>query len=286
MTEHNPIHQIQKLGIPVNSFLSAATAAGDFRETCDVVKYNNMIAAITNNPATYDELPMAQMMFGYLVQEHVRNFAGTNQLSTSEVEALAERRASKFVIEQPWHWAEDAAEAANAKVSNREEAMRIMKMFPDGTDRSVVVVAIVNQLDVSTATALGYIRMAVKDDEVEMTIVKTPKINKKAAAFELVKANPTLTKKELISMISSTLDTSPAGAQTYYYAAIKELDIKPTATTKRKNTRALVNVLFDENPDISRIEFLEQAEIRFGVQVTTAQTYFYAITAERKKAST
>lgn len=283
MTDHNPIIQIQKLGIPTDSYIAAAVAAGDFRNSSDLVKYNSMITAITNAPSSIPELPLAQMYFGYLIQEHVRNFSGTNQLNKEEVERLAISRAEKFVLEQPWHWAEDAAEAANDKVSNREEAMRIMRMFPDGTERSSIIAAIVNQLEVSEATAMGYLRTALKDEAVEITVNKTPKINKKAAALELVRANPHLDKKTLVGMISKQFDTSPAGAQTYYYAAIKELKITPTAAPKRVNTKALVATILDENPNISRLDFLEQAEVRFGVQVTTAQTYYYALIAERKK---
>ena len=285
MTDHNPITAIQKLGIPTHSYIMAAMAAGDMRNHCDVVKYNNMITAITGSPSTIAELPQAQMLFGYLVQEHVRNFSGTNQLNKEEVEMLATRRATAFVAAEPWHWAESATEDADARASNREEALLTMKMFPDGTERPIIVTAIMNSLDVSQATALGYIRAAVKEDEVEITVTAAPKINKKAAAFDIVKANPSLDKKTLIGMITSQLDTSPAGAQTYYYAAIKELNITPTAGTKRVNTKALVATLFDENPNITRIEFLEQAEVRYGVQVTTAQTYYYAIVADRKKAA-
>lgn len=285
MSDHNPIAAIQKLGLPINSYIMAAMAAGDMRNNSDAIKYNNMIALITNKPSTIEELPQAQMLFGYLVQEHVRNFSGTNQLTQEEVEMVAARRAKAFVAAEPWHWASDADLVANERVSNREEATRIMHTFPDGIDRNIVVAAIVNKLEVSAATALGYIRAAVKDDEVEVTVAVVPKINKKAAAFEIVKANPSLDKKTLIGMITSQLDTSPAGAQTYYYAAIKELNITPTAGTKRVNTKALVATLFDENPNITRIEFLEQAEVRYGVQVTTAQTYYYAIVADRKKAA-
>lgn len=281
-TTHNPIHAIQKLSIPTNSFIAAAFAAGEFRFKCDLVNYNNMISTILGRKADYLELPIAQMVFGYLVQEHVRNFSGSNALSASDVEILATQRAQKFVKEQPWHWAEGATETALERMSNREEAIRIMQALPSGTDRKAIVLLIVEKLEVSEATALSYIRSAVKDDNVEVTVTQAPKINKKAAALELVKNNPTLDKKTLIAMISKTFDTTPAGAQTYYYAAIKQLNISPTSTTKRVNTRAQVATIFEANPNISRIEFIEQAEIQFDVQINTAQTYYYALVAERK----
>lgn len=283
MTDHNPIKAIEQLSIPTHSYIAAAQAAGDFREHCDLVKYNQMITQISNTPATYQELPMAQMVFGYLVQEHVRNFRGTNQLSNDDIFILANDRASAFVKKEPWHWAEDATEVANDKVSNKEEAIRIMQSFPEGTDRSFILDAIIDELDVSVATAMSYIRSAVKDETVAVTVApKAPKINKKAKAIELVRENPTKDKKTLIKMICDQLDTTAAGAQTYYYAAIKELNIAPTAATKRKNTRELVATIFAENPNISRIDFIEEAERRFDVQINTAQTYYYALVAEYK----
>lgn len=283
MSDHNPITQIQKLGIPVTSYIVAAQTAGDFRRTCDAIKYNELIAKVTGRLQPSYELPMAQSVFGYLVQEHVRNFIGTNSLNGEEIERLAISRAEKLVKDNSWLWAEDTdEESESSKITNREEAIRIMKALPEGTDRSELVKLIVEKLEVTPATAQSYIRDAVKTEEVVVTAApKEAKINKKAVALEMVRANPTLSKKEIIALISDELDTSPAGAQTYYYSAIKVLNIAPPAATKKVNTKALVATLFDQNPNITKMEFLEQAEVQFGVQISTAQTYYYAIVKER-----
>lgn len=284
MSDHNPIVQIQKLGIPVNSYIVAAQTAGDLRRTCDAIKYNELIAKVTGGAQPSYELPMAQSVFGYLVQEHVRNFSGTNDLKSDEIERLAIARAEKLVKESPWLWAvETDEESESSKITNREEALRIMKALPEGTDRSEIVKLIVEKLEVTAMTAQSYIREAVKTEEVVVVAApKEAKINKKAVALEMVRDNPTLSKKEMIGLISSKLDTTPAGAQTYYYSAIKALNIAPPAATKRVNTKALVATLFDQNPNITKMEFLEQAEIQFDVQVSTAQTYYYAIIKERQ----
>lgn len=280
MTEHNPIVAIQQLGIPTHSYIAAAQAAGDFRESTDLIKYNELISKITGGAGEYEELPIAQMMFGYLVQEHVRNFIGTNQLCAEEVERLAFLRASNFVKAEPWHWSTEAE--VEQKVSNREAALRLIRLFDEDTKRDVIIQAIVDKLDVTEATAAGYIRSIVKDEEIQMKVEKKPKINKKAAALEIVRANQTLDKKTLIEMISTQLDTTAAGGQTYYYAAIKELNIQPAATKTKRNTKALLASILDENPTISRLEFIEAAEERFDVQVNTAQTYYYALIKERQ----
>lgn len=286
MSDHNPIAQIQKLGIPVDSYIVAAQTAGEFRKTCDVVKYNELIYKITGHAASFD-LPMAQSVFGYLVQEHVRYHIHPASISDSEIEQLAVRRATKLVKDQPWIWAESSSESETSRITNREEALRIMRSLPEGTDRSDVIRLIVEKLDVNPTTAAGYLRDAVKKEEVKVAEApKKPKINKKAAALEIVRDNPGKTKKELVALISSKLDTTPAGAQTYYYAAIKDLNIAPPPAAKKRNTKALVAALFDANPNITRLEFLEQAEVQFGVQVTTAQTYYYAILKERANATT
>ena len=279
---HNPITEIQALGIPTTSFVKAAFAASEFRESSDLVRYNQLISQIAGTTFQTDEFPLAQMLFGYLVQEHVRNFRVPVPLDSFSVFELSLRRAKEFVQREPWHWSE-APEDDNYRISNREEAIRIMQSLPEGTSRDIVVDAIVDKLEVSAATALSYIRAAVKEEKVEAPAPKKAKINKKAASLEIVRANPTLDKRKLIEMISTQLDTTAAGAQTYYYAAIKELNVAPTGRKSRTNTKALVAQILDENPTISRVDFLEQAEVRFGVQVTTAQTYYYALIAERKK---
>lgn len=284
MSDHNPIVQIQKLGIPVNSYIVAAQTAGDLRRTCDAIKYNELIAKVTGGTQTTYELPMAQSVFGYLVQEHVRNFIGTNDLKGDEIERLAITRAEKLVKDCPWLWSVDTTEESeSSKITNREEALRIMKALPEGTDRAEVVKLIVERLEVTATTAQSYIRDAVKTEEVVVTAApKEAKINKKAVALEMVRDNPTLSKKEMIALISTKLDTTPAGAQTYYYSAIKTLNIAPPATVKKVNTKALVATLFDQNPNITKMEFLEQAEIQFDVQISTAQTYYYAIIKDRQ----
>ncbi len=279
---HNPITEIQALGIPTTSFVKAAFAASEFREAADLVRYNQLISQVIGTPYSTEELPLAQMLFGYLVQEHVRNFRAGNTLDAMEVFNLSLERAQTFIKAEPWHWAV-SPEEDSIRVSNREEAIRIMKEVPEGTPRDAIVDLIVDKLEVSTATALSYIRLAVKEEKVEAPVRKKTKVNKKAASLEIVRANPMLDKRTLINMISTQLDTTAAGAQTYYYAAIKELNVAPTGKKARTNTKALVAQILDENPTISRLDFLEQAEVRYGVQVTTAQTYYYALIAERKK---
>lgn len=282
MSDHNPIAQIQKLGIPVTSYIVAAQAAGDLRRTCDAIKYNELIAKITAAPQPTYDLPMAQCVFGYLVQEHVRNFIGTNDLKQDEIERLAVTRAQKLVKENHWLWAEASEESETSKITNREEAIRIMKALPPGTDRNELVKLIVERLEVTATTAQSYIREAVKtDDVVVLAPPKDVKVNKKAVALEMVRANPSLSKKAMIQKISTDLDTSLAGAQTYYYSAIKVLNIAPPKVAKKVNTKALVATLFDNNPNITKMEFLTQAELQFDVQISTAQTYYYAIIKER-----
>lgn len=283
MSDHNPITEIKKLGIPVNSYIVAAQAAGDFRRSCDAIKYNEFIAKITGDPIPTYNLPMAQCVFGYLVQEHVRNELQSLNRNSSEIWDLAVERGAKLVKDQPWIWAEEQNEdTETSKITNREEALRIMKALPEGTPRAEIVKLLAERLEVTQTTAQSYIREAVKSEEVVVAAApKVEKINKKEVAVEVVKANIDMAKKELIALLANKLSTTAAGAQTYYYSAIKQLEIAPPTKTKRTNTKALVSTLFDANPNISKLEFLEQAEIQFNVQVSTAQTYYYAILKDR-----
>lgn len=286
MSDHNPIAEIKKLGIPVHSYIVAAQAAGDFRRSCDAIKYNEFIAQITGKEIPSYNLPMAQCVFGYLVQEHVRNELQLLGRSVTDIWDLAVERGAKLVKDQPWIWAEDREESETSKITNREEALRIMKAMPESTPRAEVVKLIVERLEVTPTTAQSYIREAVKTEEVVIVAApKVEKVNKKELAVDVVKANSNLTKKEIIALLAEKLNTTPAGAQTYYYSAIKQLDIALPTKTKRTNTKALVATLFDTNPNITKLEFLEQAEIQFDVQVSTAQTYYYALIKERNAVS-
>lgn len=275
----SPISTLQKLGIPTHSYVMAAQAAGAMRFSCDQTKYEQLIAEILGNHFETASFPQAQMLFGYLVQEIVRFDLQDKVLDLDVIFDIANERACEFVANHPWHWsAEIGAE------SQLEDVRRFLDIF-DNVDPEVLVDRIADEFEVAKSVAQTWLKQLKAAGEVQQPMIsKEPKIriNKGDEAVKIVERiyNGT-NKSDVIKAIADELSTTPGGAQTFFYAAIKKLQLtiaKPEQTQSKATTQELLRAIIEAEPTIERKAFIEKAS-EIGVKATTAQTYYYALTA-------
>lgn len=286
----SPISVIQKLGIPTHSYIAAAQAAGAMRVSCDFEKYNELITKINGDDDHYkpETFPMAQMLFGYLVQEVVRaHVAGKNMEWHLPIAMdIALENAVHFVDTQPWHWPE--SNNGDGKVTRLDEVRRYVDLFP-GISKDILAARLCEDFEVTKPTALGWLRTLAAeeedDDAPEAKVKAEPKVkglNKGAQAVDIVKEKYNGSNKaEVVAYIAKALNTTPGGAQTFYYAAIKKLELtteKPVVVEAKETTQDRLRTIIDADPSITRKGFIEKAA-EFGVKATTAQTYYYSLTA-------
>lgn len=286
---HPSISTLQKLGIPTHSYVAAAQAAGAMRVSCDYERYCDLITKINGDDDHYKPttFPMAQMLFGYLVQEVVRMHLAPGENLDYHLPIafdMAREKASNFVDTQPWHWPE--SNNGDGKVTRLDEVRRYVAMF-DGISKDVIVNKLCEDFEVTKPTALGWLRsLAAEEDETdepkEKAAPKAKVANKGTKAIDIVKEKYTgANKAEVIDFIAAELETTRGGAQTFFYAAVKKLDMsttKPIASEAKETTQDKLRTIIEAEPAITRKGFIEKAA-EFGVKATTAQTYYYALTA-------
>ncbi|MNC12267.1 hypothetical protein D3C75_599860 [compost metagenome] len=285
----SPISTLQKLGIPTNSYIAAAQAAGAMRGSCDQAKYDELIGLITGEPFVSGSYPLAQMLFGYLIQEIVRFDLQDRVLDMDLLFDIANEKAVEFVATQPWHWPEDGADG---KVSRLDEVRRFIDIF-DNAPQEVLVARLSEDFEVTKATAQGWLRQINAEDNLEAyeadETAPAPKkaepkvrINKGEEAIKIVERMYTGDNKPaVIDAIASELNTTRGGAQTFFYAAIKKLQLtvaKPEKSEAKETTQERLKAIIEAEPTIDRKGFIDKAG-ELGVKATTAQTYYYALTA-------
>ena len=296
---HPSISILQKLGIPTHSYIAAAQTAGAMRVSCDHERYDQLITRIVYGHNDGVEIrsksfPQAQMAFGYLVQELVRAHVAGPDFDITSIFTDAYTRANTFVSQQPWHWPE--SNNGDGKVTRLDEVRRYVAMFT-GISKDTLASKLCEDFEVTKPTALGWLRtLAAEDDTDEPKVKSAPKAkvaNKGAKAVDIVKEKYTGTNKaEVIDIIAADLETTRGGAQTFFYAALKKLELtteKPVASEAKETTQDKLRTIIEAEPSITRKGFIEKAA-EFGVKATTAQTYYYALTAtmgvERKGTGT
>lgn len=276
----SPISTLQKLGIPTHSYIVAAQAAGAMRFSCDQGKYEQMIALILGDHFETASLPQAQMLFGYLVQEIVRFDLQDKVIDLDAIFDIANERACEFVANQPWHWSTEIGVE-----SQLEDVRRFLDVF-DNADPGTIIDRIADEFEVTKAVAQEWLKHLKASDNVQ--VVEVPKaepkarINKGAEAIKIVeRIYNGSNKPEVIKAIAEELATTPGGAQTFFYAAIKKLQLsvaKPEQTETKATTQERLKAIIEAEPTIDRKAFIEKAG-EIGVKATTAQTYYYALTA-------
>ena len=276
----SPISTLQKLGIPTHSYVVAAQAAGSKRFTCDQRKYEEMIAQLLGESYETASLPQAQMLFGYLVQEIVRFDLQDKQLDMDVLFQIANERACEFVATQSWHWSAEVNED-----SKLDEVRRFLDIF-DAADNESILDRLAADFEVSKAVAQGWLKQlkASPEQANEPAAAQEPKVrvNKGAEAIKIVeRMYDGNNKADTIKAIADELRTTAGGAQTFFYAAIKKLQLsiaKPDQAESKATTQERLKAIIEANPEIERKAFIEKAG-EIGVKATTAQTYYYALTA-------
>ncbi|MNE22205.1 hypothetical protein D3C80_1154020 [compost metagenome] len=250
------------------------------RFSCDQTKYEQMIAQILGDHFETASLPQAQMLFGYLVQEIVRFDLQDKVLDLDLIFDIANEKACEFVATQPWHWSSDDNEAGRL-----EDVRRFLDVF-DSADPESMVDRVAVEFEVTKSVAQGWMKQLKAAGEV--ALVEAPKaepkvrINKGAEAIKIVeRIYNGSNKPEVIKAIAEELATTAGGAQTFFYAAIKKLQLsvaKPEQTEAKATTQDRLKAIIEAEPTIDRKAFIEKAG-EIGVKATTAQTYYYALTA-------
>lgn len=280
---------IERWGIPTHSYIAAATSPKlhAMRSSAEVT--NDAIAQLApNSPSSHDP-KLRSLYLGYLVQEFVR--AHTMQLDhPTSIAEVALQRAQDFYTREPWHWVECSEEAEDDCTKppqitvqpddptiKKSQALTLAKQLAATKSRGEIIDIIADTLNLSPNTVTTYIRGYKKP--------ASGGASKTDRAVTIVKENLSLGKDHIVALLMRTLDTTNAGAQTYYYSAVKRLNTDPqhqvALVQQPKSTKAVISTLFDEQPTIERDEFVRLASERFNVNETTAKTYFYAIAAER-----
>lgn len=270
---------LSRLDIPTKSFIMAAQAAMSYRDRYDLHNYNEVLSEFTGNIVAHEELPIAQMTFGYFVQELVRSLNGEPK-SIDDLYVIASDKAKQFVEREPWHW---QCRENNVRILRLEEIKRYAVMF-EGVNRDALIERVAADFEITKATAATYLRQLDKVDEDTETAPKAekkPKINKGAEAAKLMAEHFTGSNKEqMLEMISKQLDTSRGGAQTFFYAAIKTLNLKVDKgrASGELSTQDKLKPILEADPSIDKASFIEAAE-KLGIKRTTAQTYYYSLTS-------
>lgn len=284
----SPISTLQKLGIPTNSYIAAAQAAGAMRGSCDQAKYDELIGQITGEPFQSGSYPLAQMLFGYLVQEIVRLDLQDQILDMDLIFDAANEKAVEFVATQPWHWPDDLADG---RVCRLDEVRRFIDLF-ENPSREVLIERLSQDFEVTKATVQGWLRQIDAEDNFqEYEAEDTPAPKKAEPKIRINKGNEAIkiveriydgnNKAAVIDAIASELSTTRGGAQTFFYAAVKKLQlsvVKPEKAEAKETTQDRLKAIIENEPTIDRKGFIEKAG-ELGVKATTAQTYYYALTA-------
>lgn len=255
-----PLEIIESYGAPTNSFIAAVNYFRYERGALSKEEHESGIANIigTEITPTFTNEKEAEMYFLYAVQETIRAFSGGNIPDMSDVWSEVQRRATHFINENPWsiktyaseeEVIEDAEGNKTVKVkrkkgAKKEQSAAIYKKLNDGTnDRNTIIDAFINDLGMSKAGATTYFHNLKKKFGYAGPKVEKPKREKKvvadkpkakkatrkkgpskgAIASEVYASMPGADKADVIAKIIEKTGTSPAGANTYYCAAKKEL---------------------------------------------------------------
>lgn len=282
---------IERWGIPTHSYVAAATSPKlhALRSSADATDAAIAQLAPNTSPSPHDP-KLRSLYLGYLVQEFVR--AHIMRLDcTIPVAEIALQRAQDFYTREPWHWVECSEEADDDSTKSsqqttpavdpavkKSQALSLAKQMAATKSRDEIIDIVADTLNLSPNTVTTYIR-GYKKKPTNTGASKTDR------AVAIVKENFSSGKEHIVTLLMQALDTTNAGAQTYYYSAIKRLKVdaqhQADVIRQPKSTKAIISALFDEQPTIERDEFVRLASERFNVNETTAKTYFYAIVAER-----
>jgi hypothetical protein len=105
-------------------------------------------------------------------------------------------------------------------LTNRQQFMTIhpehaKRIATNGTDSGIKMIDSRSLNDITVKATNLIVTKKVVEVKPVVVIAKTEGENKRTRALRIIAANPTATRKELITMFISQLDMTPAGASTY-----------------------------------------------------------------------
>ena len=247
---HPSLKQIADYGIPVHSYIRAIQHLTD-RPPLSYGEYDSRSSKLVRSLVKSPDEKMAKYTYLYLIQETVRAASATVGVDPSSFLQYAISRASAHIESNPWLFVQpdnfDSSDTdptvsrsgnSSKKGAKQDIVEQIYRNHRKTTTKADLIDMFVEQAGMTKSGASTYFYAMKKKHGVEMkpdptTPSNTPqKMNKTAiAALVYKKHMDTMTKEQIIAQLVEALQTSDAGATTYFYAMKKKMG-DPTVSKK------------------------------------------------------
>lgn len=125
------IDRIKAMGIPTNSMVAAQQCIARYTEAAAGIKSNfdRNIEELTGVPVETKNAKVAELVFGYLIQESIRFYNMKQYIEIEDCIKVAEEKAAIFLVKNPWVnpevIAEKHAEAVAYAIENEVELKKV-----------------------------------------------------------------------------------------------------------------------------------------------------------------
>lgn len=202
--------------------------------------YSKALHDITGRQVSFVSQREAKLTMMYffatvLREKHKGLFSINEILNTSKI------KAEELIAKNPWmDTSQD--EDGNVVVNAHEEIRRIYKNNRHQHTKSEIVEMINEAVEVKSTTLSSYLSSCKKDfgpckgwkEDQRVKANGSTKLQDVLAAFATT--TPT-TKPEAMELIHKTVETSAAGANTLYYAVVKELNLNISSPRSQKKSK-------------------------------------------------
>lgn len=254
-----PLEIIKGFGAPTNSFIAAIHHFKFERNPLSKRDCESSIAQIIGAEQTpsYSNDKEANLYFLYVVQETVREFNKGHIPDMADVWVEAQARARRFIEENPWSIRDYATEEGSPvdvdgqpkqkKGAKKDQAEDLYRKMNDGkNDRNAIIQALVDEVGMSKAGATTYFHnlkktfgfSGPKTERVKREKKVTEPKTKAGGTKKAKRVGPSkgeiarriyaemvgASKDEVVARIIEETGTTPAGANTYYCVARKEIN--------------------------------------------------------------
>jgi hypothetical protein len=237
-----PIEIIQSYGIPTHSHIKAIQFINDTAVDLRKEQYESVIQEIigSNKPPHYSNDKEAKVYYKYTIQETIRAFKQQDVPDMENVWITVITNAQTFIFNNPWSIKEYVEENIDSegntkpkRESKKVQAENLYQQMDNGiNDRQTIIAALIEQVGLTKTGAPTYFHNLKKQfgyKGPETTRGGSPLMkrnggkSKSKIAKEIyikMKGQP---RKDIITAITNEAETSPAGANTYYCKAKKEV---------------------------------------------------------------
>lgn len=252
-----PLEVIGSFGAPTDSYINATRYFQEEHNPLRKNEHEKAIAEIVgaDEVPTYSNDKESRLFFLYTVQETVRAYQSGEIPDMGEVWEEVNRRAKKFIVQNPWsvkeYRVDDEEDGTSTLRPKRKKkgakgqiAEDVYLRLNDGNnDRNTIIQAMIDEAEMSKAGATTYFHNFKKKHGFSGPKTERKKREKKAETSTPVKtegrkkrSGPSkgqiaesvylemvgAEKKDIIAKIVEKTGTTPAGANTYYCAAKKK----------------------------------------------------------------